>query len=273
MLVNNDGGIACGWSETMYTSLSDPSAVRALCQSWITGRSKILSSAFQIMGVRISTDSATPPVYSSLYLPSSPVTGNIGSSPDYPNTSALISLQSGQSRDRRDLRGFPDSMIESPTGSRTITLTSAGRGLLANYITSLTNLSLGWRRLKRQGDAGFLAVPVAGLRIDAGQSNVSLTGAFPLGMRDASKGSIRVRGFRSQRAALNGVYSTDSYDINAGAVILPRQVAESVVLDYVPNTAQVIQQAYIYASVTGGQFERISSHKTGRPFAQLRGRR
>lgn len=273
MLINSNGGIACGWSETMYTSLSDGVSTRSLAQAWMTARSQLLSGGYQIQGVRITSDPTTPPVYSYLYLPAAPITGVQSPLNDYPNTAVLISLRSGQATEHRDLRGWPDSMIASPAAQLPVTLTPAGQGLLTTYLTYLSGASLGWARLARPGDTGYLAVPIDTIAADVGSGLANVFAAFGAGFIGANKGAIRVRGFKDNKSFLNGVYQTNGYAIISTQATLGRPITAQTAVGYVAQTARVIKQVLIYATVQSGAFERVSSHRTGRPFAQLRGRR
>lgn len=273
MLINNNGGIACGWSETMWTDATGDSTLRTLAQAWCFARAKILSAAFQIIAVRISSDPASPPVVTSIYRPTSPIAGQLGSGPDYPNTSVLISFQSGGASEHRDLRGWPDSYIEAPGVDRTVQLSNEGRRILGFYFSDIAGLVLGWRRLKRNGDAGFLAVPIDAVTTDATTNTAVFTGVFPGSMTGTNKGAVRVLGFKGERAFLNGTLNTDSYGITSTTLLTGKPATTSQIATYIKQSAQVVQQAYTFSRATSGLYERISAHKTGRPFAQLRGRR
>lgn len=273
MLINSNGGIACGWSETMYTDLSDATATRSLCQSWMIARSKLLSQGFKIQGVRIGSDPATPPVFTYFFPSPAPIIGQRLLAPDYPNTSVLIQLRSGQSVESRDLRGWPDSFIEATTSVGDVRLTSEGQGFLNDYIAFLVARPLGWARAKKQGDAGFVTTPVTSLVVQVSGSQAVLVGGYPGTMTGGNKGTVRIRGFKGEGAYLNGVYSKESYDITVSALTVKKTLTAGIVNAYVPNTANVSLQSIVFASINAGTYQRVSSRKTGRPFAQLRGRR
>lgn len=273
LLINSNAGITCGWSETMYTSTTDPTAVRALTNNWMTRRARMLSSAFTIIGVRVSTVAPVVPTTSYFVFPTSQVTGLLAFAPDFPNTAVLISLRSGTNVEHRTLRGWPDSYIEAAAGQQLPVLTAAGLTLLGDYIAYLSSAALGWASLARLGDAGYVEVPIDAIGSPAPTNRAQYTGVFPGSMIGPNKGSVRVRGFKGEMAFLNGSFAPDSYGISATTLLSPTPATSAQIGIYVMGTSKVIKNVLSFRSVQGGSYERVSAHKTGRPSVQLRGRR
>lgn len=273
MLINATSGIPCGWSETLYTSLSDPSSTRSLCQAWMEARRQLLSGSYTILGVRISSDPTTPPVNSYVYYSSTEMKGIRAGGPDYPNTAPLVALRSGAAVEHRLFRGWADSDIAPDAANRVMRLGAEPLDKLNTYIGFLAGNALGWARQARNGDAGYIEVKVSAIASDVTNGNAELTSVYNGDWTGANKGAIRTRGFKQALRNLNGVFAANAYNIIGTVLTLPRDLGPLGVAGYVKDTARVIKQVLIYASIQGGAYERISSHRTGRPFAQLVGRR
>jgi len=273
LLINSLSSLPAGWSETMYTTTTGDNGVNALAQAWMEARSQLLSKDYQIIGCRISSNITAPPITSRMYVPPADIIGKDTRAGDYPNTAVLVSLLALGASESRSLRGWADEACERLTGATKVQLTDTGRARLLTYSNFIGAQPLGWLRAKKKGDAGFISAQPTSVTVDPDSGNPTLVGAYPAGMTAPNEGIIVVTGFKAGLRSLSGTYSPANYSLSNTTLVLPRVVSPAAGAAYISKTALVALKEVTFASAISVEYIRVSSHKTGRPFGSLRGRR
>lgn len=272
LLINSNQGLACGWSETYYTSFTSISGATTKAQGLMGARRAILCKDFSIVAVRLTGDILAPPARTQILNQPGGLPGLLTPLEDYPNTAILFQLRGASSRAlSKDLRGWPDDFVEAIV-TNAVRLSPAGRTALDTFIAYLVSNSIGWRVNGRFGDPGVAGFRSTGVTTGLGAST-SIAGTVPPAWATAHP-TIVVNGFRSPISQLNGTYTGAGYTVSGGAVVLFKGVSSDYLAPYgTGGGVTVSEQTPAFIDPTSGTYVRTSSRKTGRPFGLLRGRR
>jgi len=273
MLINNNGGIPCGWSETHYTDRTAITSVASLARQLVSERIKMLSPQFVIPTCRLSSDPNTRPVVTQLLPLGSPQIGLNTGNADYPNTAVLYTMTGGAGSISRDLRGWPDTDITGVNSTNIVSLEPSGKVKLDAYVKYLSGAALGWLRKARPGDPDYSAVNPNACTVDSASGWTKLAFNVPGPWAVEPRKSIIITGFGGDLSQLNGTYTAKKWEAGTGFILVNRIVSVPAALQYIPGTATVQLATMQYQTYSGGSYSRISSHRTGRPFGLLRGRR
>lgn len=273
VLINSASGLPSGWSEVYYNGLTTVAAAAARASEMIAERIKMLSSSYMVVGARLTGDIAAPPTATQLYVPATPQLGLLGAAEDYPNTAVLYQLRGANSAHQsRSMRGWPDSYIEAGPGGIPVALSPAGKLLLTDWINYLIAAGYGWVRTNKPGDAGNKKFTVDSLSQVGAGARTKLLGAVPADWVTTPV-PVVVRSFTGPLAVLNGSYAVRGLTVASDGITIPEYTYQGAISGYTGDGAKVFGGPPILVSAQTGVYRKITSHKTGRPFGLLVGRR
>lgn len=249
----------CGWSENFWNRLSTLDEVAAAADSMQPRIVAPKGDPVQCPYARISTVGVSRQVYIRNYAPrttSNPLTSPNAS--DYQNTALLLKMNALPNYiNRQWTRGNPDYVV-SEAGQ--YTPTGAFLALFNAFVSELTSSAKGWSLRKLDATLPRKSINAIGL-----------TGIVTAPGHGLAANDIVRIALVKKETAWNGIWRVATA-IDANTFQL---VPEGAYPAGVPSlkTAYVQKQSSTYIQISSAVVQRVSSHRTGRPFGLATGRR